>query len=113
MLVQRENEVGSNVDGRADCEHDARAEFDARRYTSRGTSDISKVSRAGDRIPRDIQAAARKIATCQTAVVRGSLGSLADLGSLRRIPDRPTTYVPQFRQHRAQLGCSTRQFFGR
>jgi len=38
-------------------------------YAEGGTREISSVSRAGERRPRDVQARARRIATCQTAVV--------------------------------------------
>lgn len=43
---------------------------DARPYAVGVTRETSRVSRAGDRSPRDIQASAHSIATCHTAVAR-------------------------------------------
>ena len=46
----------------------ARSRPAARPYAPLGTRETSSVSRAGERIPRDIHATARRIATCHSAV---------------------------------------------
>ena len=46
----------------------ARSAPAARPNAARGTRDMSSVSLAGERTPRDTHASARRNATCQTAV---------------------------------------------